>query len=79
MSKVIKTDFQEKPARSRPMPPVNVLINRSREGLSKICRDLSRETFPLSNSPEKKYCMQLAHAISAISLATCILRDIELS
>ena len=53
------------------------LILDSREELSTISRKLDKVTFPLSTAPELKFTWQLAHAISAIKLAQCILRDID--
>ena len=69
--------MQEKKPRRRVVAPLDRLVGRSRERLCEIGSDLTRAVFPLSNLPENRHHQQIAHAITAISLAQGILRDVE--
>jgi len=53
------------------------LVGRARDRLCKLSSELTRKVYPLSSLPEKRHHWQIAHAIYAIKLAQCILRDIE--
>jgi hypothetical protein len=53
------------------------LVGRAIDRLCKLSSELTRKVYPLSSLPEKRHHWQIAHAISAINLAQCILRDIE--
>ena len=69
--------MQKKKPRRRVAIPLDHLISRSRDRLSKIGSDLTWAIFPLSSLPEKRHHRQIAHAITAISHAQGILRDVE--
>jgi len=53
------------------------LVGQAIDRLCKLSSELTRKVYPLSSLPEKRHHWQIAHAISAINLAQCILRDIE--
>jgi len=53
------------------------LVGRAADRLCKLSSELTSKVYPLSSLPEKRHHWQIAHAISAINLAQCILRDIE--
>lgn len=57
-------------------PDLKSIIDESKELLSTIARRLSI-IYPLSTLPKFKHHLQVAHAIDAINLCQCILRDIE--
>jgi hypothetical protein len=72
-----RTVMQEKKPRRRVAVPLDRVVGRSRDQLSAIGSKLTRAVFPLSSLPEKRHHQQIAHAITAISLAQGILRDVE--
>ena len=53
----------------------SALITKTRKQLRDIAGEMNAALFPLSSLPSKSYQQQLAHALSAINLARCILRD----